>query len=640
MTNTITKSTAFDLTVAHLGFPGAPPLPQRNWWAASQLARFILKGSQVRYDWIQPQPPSAGAAYPDAQYTPNVVRKTGLTPGQTVPTINWLTLIPDRPVITIAQPAVAPFGRVANIAAQTNFDFNLGWNAGARSARSMTADCSISFNVLQSVGIVAGLNQTDSNGAYYNIGYGFLFIAGAAWVVEGGFKRLSYGAYLRTDVWTVKRIGTSVYYYKNGVISTLGTLAQTPCKGTVFFDTSLYAGGDAVDNPTAVDLYGASATMRPLASLSAYPIASGYKFANTRMQPMTTLCGTKNRAAAVSAYIRAQSSAGFPAFGQVKASAATMRGVALMHNNLDFNAPGPVTYALVGTNTPQFSVGATCLTGQIGGTGVLGVPMMTMRTFGGNAPKCNVIAAAAPATAFSTALDGPLVARMGSDVWADDTMTAPSFLVVVMTSSGLFTSTMTYAINLPAAMTSLLTTTTSMTLQAVLATVMQSILKGSFGTPVANDLNQVWVINSETLAISSYEAFPFNSFFRIGGKYYGTKPDGIYLLEGDTDQGAAIHASANLGRLNFDDLAMKGLPNMYVGVSSTGLMLLKVTTPQGEFIYSARGFDANMKTQRIDVGKGLRANYYQLEMFNQNGADFSLDDVEFRIVKSTTRKVS
>uniref|UniRef100_I2Q021 Uncharacterized protein n=1 Tax=Desulfovibrio sp. U5L TaxID=596152 RepID=I2Q021_9BACT len=44
----------------------------------------------------------------------------------------------------------------------------------------------------------------------------------------------------------------------------------------------------------------------------------------------------------------------------------------------------------------------------------------------------------------------------------------------------------------------------------------------------------------DSMAASQYEGLPFTSFLTIGGKVYGTTPDGLYLIEGDTDAGEGI----------------------------------------------------------------------------------------------------
>lgn len=46
-------------------------------------------------------------------------------------------------------------------------------------------------------------------------------------------------------------------------------------------------------------------------------------------------------------------------------------------------------------------------------------------------------------------------------------------------------------------------------------------------------------------AVSQYTGLPFTSFLHIGGKAYGTTPDGLYLIEGADDAGAAIPFQAD-----------------------------------------------------------------------------------------------
>lgn len=47
------------------------------------------------------------------------------------------------------------------------------------------------------------------------------------------------------------------------------------------------------------------------------------------------------------------------------------------------------------------------------------------------------------------------------------------------------------------------------------------------------------------MAMSQYLGMPFTSFFRLGGKVYGTAPDGLYLIEGDNDAGTEISFEAS-----------------------------------------------------------------------------------------------
>lgn len=143
----------------------------------------------------------------------------------------------------------------------------------------------------------------------------------------------------------------------------------------------------------------------------------------------------------------------------------------------------------------------------------------------------------------------------------------------------------------------------------------------------------VWSINTATGASSAYENYPFNSFARIGGRYFGAKPDGIYELGGDDDVGQPITAHVNLGQRNFGSNRLKSWPTAYLGVSSRGYMVVRVTTDQGTYTYRARSSGRDMRTQRVDLGRGLRASYITLELMNEAGADFDLDGVEFSVIE-------
>lgn len=641
MSNTITKATAFDYSTTNIGFPGIPAQPQRRWFANEQRCQFVVVGPGVSYDWVQPVQTLPGLPNAPAEWTPSLPAGTGFYNTQSQPQNVWRCQWLDRPVLTAAAVAVRPYGRVVPTPTRTIFDFNLGWNAGTRSIKSMVGDAMMSFNALKPVGAVVGFNNTDSYGNYANITQAWVFANNVAQIFINGKLAYNAGAYASTDVFAIRRVRGNVEFLKNGVnqivffpiIGTSPPLNTTNgMTGTIFLDTSLFAGGDSIDNPVYTDLSTVSAIAQPMRSVGG---GVTYRYANTRMRLMTCSSGVLSRVTSVSATMRTQASnyklgQGIAVGKKLTVSSFTAIPAAAY-------GLGVPAYAICGVNFVQPTTWATGLTGQIGQ--VLNSRMLPMRTRGGKIPQSTVQASGATMTSYASAFDGPLVGRMGTLNIVQENWVAANYLVVTMTSAGAFTSAFSYGFQILATLLSQLTTTTSMPVQAVLLATMNSILKAGFTTPITGDANQVWVINTDTMAVSMYEAFPFNSFARVGQQSYGAKTDGVYLLEGDNDQGTAITASINMGRQNFGSLSMKKMPNLYVGVSSTGLMILKVTTPQGAYFYTAKNSSSDMKVQRVDVGKGLRAAYYQLELFNQAGADFSLDEIEFRAVVAETRKI-
>jgi len=140
-----------------------------------------------------------------------------------------------------------------------------------------------------------------------------------------------------------------------------------------------------------------------------------------------------------------------------------------------------------------------------------------------------------------------------------------------------------------------------------------------------------WCVNLETKAATQYSDWDFTSI--SGG--YGTKADGIYTM--DTD--GPVDAVAGFGKLNFGTEAKKYLPNVYAGVACEEPMMLRVQAPGDvDYTYEANGCSEDLQIQRIDPGKGLEANWFELSLMNQEGADFTLASISFAPA-TTSRRV-
>lgn len=158
------------------------------------------------------------------------------------------------------------------------------------------------------------------------------------------------------------------------------------------------------------------------------------------------------------------------------------------------------------------------------------------------------------------------------------------------------------------------------------------------------DGSAVWVLNVDTKASTRYESFPYTSLATHAGRLFGTKADGVYLLEGADDAGTPIQSSFATGQLDFADEhdltkagALKRVVAAYLGVASDKSMYLKIVANGQEFLYVARASSPTLMQQRVDPGRGLRANYYSFEVFNAQGSDFDLDSLDFVAIKLPRR---
>lgn len=147
-----------------------------------------------------------------------------------------------------------------------------------------------------------------------------------------------------------------------------------------------------------------------------------------------------------------------------------------------------------------------------------------------------------------------------------------------------------------------------------------------------------WVMNTEgDMPLSEYVGYDFNSFCKVGDIYLGARDEGLYLLDGDTDDGKPIEASVRTMMLDFGSPVMKRVQAAYIGYTSNGKLMLKVrAVSDGELKeqwYEAKELQAQApREQMVRVGRGLRSRYWQFELVNINGSDFELANLELHPV--------
>jgi hypothetical protein len=140
-----------------------------------------------------------------------------------------------------------------------------------------------------------------------------------------------------------------------------------------------------------------------------------------------------------------------------------------------------------------------------------------------------------------------------------------------------------------------------------------------------------YCMNLENKGVTRYDAgYDFNSL--SGG--FGLRADGLRRLTGGTGKVAAFVA---LGKKDFGEERLKPMPAAYLGVSSTMPMQVQVVTPQHDYTYTARTYSDEVKIHRVDSGRGLRSNWFDITVHNTDGATFTLASVSFAPIDSARR---
>lgn len=137
--------------------------------------------------------------------------------------------------------------------------------------------------------------------------------------------------------------------------------------------------------------------------------------------------------------------------------------------------------------------------------------------------------------------------------------------------------------------------------------------------------------------MTHYTNFPFTHIVRYKNSYYGANSTGLYLLEGTTDNGAAIPWSAKTHLTDLGYPEKKTVVSAYFGgrlgpaetvtlaVGEKGDETYSYTTPRGP---AAQNY-------RQKFGRGVKTRYFGLGLSGTQ--DFTLDTVDLEVDKLTRR---
>lgn len=177
-----------------------------------------------------------------------------------------------------------------------------------------------------------------------------------------------------------------------------------------------------------------------------------------------------------------------------------------------------------------------------------------------------------------------------------------------------------------------LTDETASSLEAVAAALDSGQLVGiaRFGA----DVYAMYAMTLSGALVSEYD-LQVNSQATIGGRTYAATPDGLFLLEGDDDDGAPIVARLRKGWTSLGTQFKKQVANAYLGYTSDGQIRLKVSTTdntnaEGHSVVYAVNKVAKrtIAENRIDMAKGRHSVYWDFEIGNVMGSDFELNVIK------------
>jgi hypothetical protein len=182
---------------------------------------------------------------------------------------------------------------------------------------------------------------------------------------------------------------------------------------------------------------------------------------------------------------------------------------------------------------------------------------------------------------------------------------------------------------------------------AAAAVTLESVWRGSVGLEAAamayvtlrlgGEEYRGWAMNTDLRAVTEHRNVPFDSFASYRGRHFAAGATGIVEIGGDTDDGAPIEAWYRPFLTNFGTDKLKRVPDVYLGITSVGDLLLKAITRdprtgvQHEDWYLAEFKQgAGAGNARAQLGRGLKSVWWGLEIRNIDGGDFRTRTIQWR----------
>ena len=139
-----------------------------------------------------------------------------------------------------------------------------------------------------------------------------------------------------------------------------------------------------------------------------------------------------------------------------------------------------------------------------------------------------------------------------------------------------------------------------------------------------------WVLNPETFAIWNYDNHNFNSMATLNGVTFFANSSGLYKMGGTLDDTAFIRSRLKTAAIDFGTSNLKQVPDMYIGMSLTGEMVIGVTTDERINVkYKLTTPSTVQELQSVKLGKGLRGNLWQFELIDDKATALEISSIEW-----------
>ena len=140
-------------------------------------------------------------------------------------------------------------------------------------------------------------------------------------------------------------------------------------------------------------------------------------------------------------------------------------------------------------------------------------------------------------------------------------------------------------------------------------------------------------INLSNMAVTQFCEYNFNSFCKIGDKYFGANDSGIFELTGNNDAGINIDAFFELVLSDFGLFNIKRIRAACVGGEANGQLTFTVKDDEN----NSRSYPLDLasgnrqSSGKVPVGRDGLGRYWQIRISNISGIYFAIDSIELAL---------
>lgn len=138
-----------------------------------------------------------------------------------------------------------------------------------------------------------------------------------------------------------------------------------------------------------------------------------------------------------------------------------------------------------------------------------------------------------------------------------------------------------------------------------------------------------WAYNPDNHAVTNYD-FNFSEVTNYKNSTYLANSSGLYLLDGNQDEGEYIQSQITTAGLNFGKRTEKQIPQVFIGIGGTNHIVTVSVDEQTTAYYELVGNqDDGLITKTLKPGKGLVGNTWQFSIIDVDQLGFDLTSLEF-----------